>query len=121
MAQRIRTSAALRPATVGKDPLARAHMRPDLHGVTSKGFLVSGRVQGVGFRWWTTRQARALGLSGTVRNLSDGSVEIHVSGQSEAVGELHRRLERGPRAARVTSVTEVRPAIDLPADFVVLH
>ena len=80
-----------------------------------------GRVQGVGFRWWTTRQARALGLSGTVRNLSDGSVEIHVCGEPEALDELHYRLERGPRAARVISVTEVRPAIDLPTDFVVLH
>ncbi len=80
-----------------------------------------GRVQGVGFRWWTARQARSLALAGTVRNLVDGSVEVHVSGDSEAIEDLHQRLRRGPRSARVTSVTEVKPPTELPADFVVLH
>ena len=82
--------------------------------VTSKGFLVRGRVQGVGFRWWTARQARTLGLSGSVRNLLDGAVEIHVSGDEDAVSEFKARLGRGPRTARVEAVAEIpgRPVKD---------
>ena len=68
------------------------------------GFLVTGRVQRVGFRWWTRNIASRLGLSGTVRNLADGSVEITVRGAPEAIDRLQERLNVGPPAAVVTAV-----------------
>jgi acylphosphatase len=52
--------------------------------------VVTGRVQGVGFRWWTQNTARALGLAGRVRNLSDGGVEIIAQGEPDAVRRLLR-------------------------------
>jgi len=67
---------------------------------------VSGRVQGVGFRWFVRRQAGELGLDGTVRNLSDGSVEVVARGQLEDLQKLATALKRGPLTARVTSVHE---------------
>lgn len=69
-------------------------------------FVVSGRVQGVGFRWWTRREAQALALVGTVRNRTDGTVEVVATGDERALRELETRLHRGPLAARVTRVTE---------------
>lgn len=71
------------------------------------GFRVVGRVQGVGFRWWARSQARHLGLSGTVRNCADGSVELHVRGTPDAVGQLRGKLEHGPSGARVVRVEEI--------------
>lgn len=85
--------------------------------VVRRGWLVSGRVQGVGFRWWTARTARALGLRGTVENLPDGRVEVHAEGPAEAVNGLHRRLHDGPTAARVDDVDRIDPARELPTDF----
>lgn len=68
---------------------------------------VEGRVQGVGFRWWTTRQADGLGVRGTVCNLPDGSVEVQMAGPPAAVRELRERVAHGPRTARVDGVREV--------------
>ena len=65
---------------------------------------VSGRVQGVGFRYWTVREARALGLSGWVKNLPDGGVEALFEGDRESLKQMLLLLEEGPPAARVTSV-----------------
>ena len=55
------------------------------------GFRVTGRVQGVGFRWWTRSLATRLGLSGSVRNLSDGSVAVHARGTDDQLAELKAR------------------------------
>jgi acylphosphatase len=66
---------------------------------------VRGRVQGVGFRWWTEDEARTLGLAGWVRNEPDGSVTALMSGPAEAVDQMLARLRIGPPAARVESVT----------------
>lgn len=88
---------------------------------TQKGYLISGRVQGVGFRHWTTRNARQLGLRGTVRNRSDGRVELHVAGKTEDVETLEGRLEEGPRTARVRDVETVDSDRDLPEDFRVVR
>ena len=71
---------------------------------TRRGFRVHGRVQGVGFRWWTQRTARELGLGGSVRNLPDGSVEVHVVGPEAAVARLERALLDGPASSRVDRV-----------------
>lgn len=68
---------------------------------------MSGRVQGVGFRFWTRRTARALGLAGRVRNLPDGSVEVQAVGPEEALARLETALAEGPPAARVERVERV--------------
>ena len=69
-------------------------------------FLVSGDVQGVGFRFFTLDRARSLGLSGWVRNRVDGTVEALIAGDVAAVEELARLCRRGPRMAEVTSIDE---------------
>ena len=66
---------------------------------------VTGRVQGVGFRWWVRRQAEALALTGWVMNADDErTVEVVAEGEPGALDELERRLYRGPSGARVESV-----------------
>ena len=82
-----------------------------------RGFLLRGRVQGVGFRWWTREIAQAHRLRGTVRNLPDGSVEIHVAGPSAAVDAFMDRVRIGPRHARVRSVDEIPCDHGLPEGF----
>ena len=64
--------------------------------------VVTGRVQGVGFRVFVAREARALGLAGFVRNRDDGAVEIEAEGDSRAIETFVKRIEVGPVAARVT-------------------
>ena len=72
--------------------------------VRSVRVLVSGLVQGVGFRWCTLRQADALGLTGWVRNLPSGDVEVFAQGSADAVGELVAWLREGHGFSRVTGV-----------------
>lgn len=71
-----------------------------------KRFLVRGRVQGVGFRWWARSHARELGISGSIRNAEDGSVEVLASGSPEQLAVLRELLDDGPPAAVVTAVDE---------------
>jgi acylphosphatase len=72
--------------------------------MVSKRLLIGGKVQGVFYRGWTEATARSLGLTGWVRNLRNGEVEIHVTGPQDRVEELIRRCWEGPPAARVTGV-----------------
>lgn len=65
---------------------------------------VSGRVQGVGFRWWTMSRARHHGVAGSAVNLPDGRVEVHAEGPRIAVDMLLVELAQGPPSARVTGV-----------------
>jgi acylphosphatase len=67
-------------------------------------FHVSGRVQGVGFRYFTREVAELEGVTGYVRNLPDGRVEALVEGDIEAVARVERALHSGPRGARVDHV-----------------
>ena len=67
-------------------------------------YLVRGRVQGVGFRWFVEREARMIGAGGWVRNCDDGAVEVLASGSNAQLGALHDRLKEGPRAARIDAV-----------------
>lgn len=67
-------------------------------------FVISGRVQGVGFRWFTQDAAAREGVTGWVRNLPDGRVEALVEGDEESVTRLERTLRSGPRGARVEKV-----------------
>jgi acylphosphatase len=85
--------------------------------IEAKRYLVRGRVQGVGFRWFVEREARILGIAGWVRNNHDGSVEVLAQGTRDQLSGLHSRLREGPRAARVDSVdvSEVQPVVGLSA------
>jgi acylphosphatase len=67
-------------------------------------YVVKGRVQGVGFRWYVEREARLLGVGGWVRNRDDGAVEVLASGTQMQLGSLYDRLREGPRASRVDGV-----------------
>ena len=67
-------------------------------------FVVTGRVQGVGFRWFVKAEARPLGLTGWVRNREDGAVEGEVEGRDDAIEALVPCLEEGPSSAIVTNV-----------------
>jgi acylphosphatase len=69
-------------------------------------FLIQGRVQGVGFRWYVQREASDIGLDGWVRNTEDGDVEVVASGDAEDLAELRASLKRGPRGSRVDRVIE---------------
>jgi acylphosphatase len=70
-------------------------------------FVVRGRVQGVGFRWFVEREAHLLAVAGWVRNNSDGSVEVLAMGTRDQLFGLRSRLREGPRAARVDDVQEL--------------
>lgn len=80
----------------------------------SRAWRIEGRVQGVGFRWWSSREAGRLGVRGWVRNLPDGAVELHGAGAASSLEELERRLARGPAGARVETVRPLGEATDLP-------
>jgi acylphosphatase len=67
-------------------------------------FLVQGRVQGVGYRYFVQREAGARGVTGFVRNLPDGSVEVVAEGEEPVIADLEAQLRRGPSFARVSSV-----------------
>jgi acylphosphatase len=69
-------------------------------------FLVRGRVQGVGFRWFVEHEAHVLGIAGWVRNNADSSVEVLAMGTRDQLAGLRSRLREGPRAARVDEVQE---------------
>ena len=69
-------------------------------------YIVTGRVQGVGFRWFVEKEARAIGVGGWVRNNDDGSVEVLASGSEEQLARLKKGLGDGPRASRVDEVQE---------------
>jgi acylphosphatase len=66
--------------------------------------VISGRVQGVGFRYFTQNAAVREGVAGWVENLPDGRVEVFVEGDQEAVTRVERRIRSGPRGARVENV-----------------
>jgi acylphosphatase len=80
-------------------------------------YVVRGRVQGVGFRFFVEREAHMLGIAGWVRNNSDGTVEVLAMGTLEQLMGLRGRLRAGPRAARVDAVdeSEARPIPGLTA------
>ena len=72
----------------------------------AKHYLVRGRVQGVGYRYFARAAAERLGVKGFVRNLYDGDVEIHAEADAPTLQLFRQELERGPRMARVAEVIE---------------
>ncbi len=79
--------------------------------------LIEGRVQGVGFRYWTQREARRLGLDGWVRNRRDGAVEAVFSGSPETVAEMLALCGEGPAYALVSDVATDEEAGGVPLGF----
>jgi acylphosphatase len=69
-------------------------------------YLVKGRVQGVGFRWFVQREAAEIGLRGWVRNTAEGHVEIVAAGDQDELSELKTALHKGSRGSRVDAVVE---------------
>lgn len=73
--------------------------------------MISGRVQGVGYRFFVERWANQLGLPGYVKNLWDGNVEVYAIGDEVTLEEFRRHLSEGPRGAHVTGVEEFEEAV----------
>lgn len=70
----------------------------------TKQYFVYGRVQGVGFRYFTWREAEKIGLCGTVRNRLDGSVEVIAQGSEAQLAQFEQWLQHGPKTAKVERV-----------------
>src|SRR5215472_3352698 len=83
-------------------PLHRMAAKPR----TAQRWFIRGRVQGVGFRYFAQRTALELGLTGYVRNLDDGGVEVYAAGPEEQLSRFAALLRRGPRMAEVRTVEE---------------
>jgi acylphosphatase len=79
-------------------------------------FIISGRVQGVGFRQFTLARARQIGVSGFVRNLADGSVECTAAGTPEQLAALEEAIRRGPPGSQVDSIVQ-NPAVISDSGF----
>ncbi len=78
---------------------------------------ISGRVQGVGFRWFVREEARRLGLSGWVTNLPNGGVEVAAGGEASSLERLRRALEVGPTSAGVAAVEDVAGELSSPLPY----
>jgi acylphosphatase len=91
-------------------------MREESDEKEARGYRVYGRVQGVGFRWWTQRTATALGLAGHVRNLPGGGVEVHARGSAEELAALEAALKGGPPMARVDGIERIDARAGTPED-----
>jgi acylphosphatase len=88
--------------------------------LVARRFTVSGRVQGVGFRWFVQELAALVGAHGWVRNTSDGRVEALIQGDAEAVLRIERQIRRGPPASVVDRVdVDDEPASDRLRSFVI--
>ena len=82
-------------------------------------FLISGRVQGVGYRYFAEVSARQTGVSGWARNLDDGRVEVHANGTDTQLDDFEARLRVGPRFADVRAVESKEAAVLELSDFVI--
>ena len=80
-------------------------------------YRVRGQVQGVGFRYFVTQSANALGIRGWVRNDDDGSVEVYAVGTTAQLSELAGLLWKGPRWAEVRGVDEFDAAVEKGSGF----
>jgi len=90
--------------------------------MTTRRVVITGRVQGVGFRWTAATEAERIGVAGSIRNLADGTVEVVATGEVQAVDRFTEWLRVGPQGARVDDIeTEDLPDADpAPAGFRIL-
>lgn len=89
---------------------------PESH-LSAREWLISGRVQGVGFRWFVQRRADELGISGWVRNEDDGRVRVYAVGTHGQLNDLAGFLHVGPRGADVRGVEEHEAAVQQLSSF----
>ena len=87
----------------------------------AKRFVVYGRVQGVGFRYFTWKEAERIGIKGTVRNCVDGSVEIIAEGNDDQLQDFYNWLKVGPRTASVEQVLGDNIENKNYPDFSIIH
>jgi acylphosphatase len=80
-------------------------------------FVISGNVQGVGYRAFARHSARAIGATGWARNLADGDVEVHANGTAPQLDDLEARLRQGPRWAEVRSVMAMEAPVSGDSAF----
>ena len=92
---------------------------PYMERKAAKRWLIGGSVQGVGFRFFAQHKATALGLSGWVRNLDDGRVEVYAVGSAGRLSDLAAALHAGPRMARVRTVEERDEAVERLSGFAI--
>lgn len=78
---------------------------------SAKRFFVSGRVQGVGYRYFAVSAAEKIGVTGYAKNLADGRVEIYAIGTADQLRDFARELQRGPRHAAVDLIDELEAEI----------
>ncbi len=86
---------------------------------TGKRWFITGRVQGVGFRFFVQGKATALGLTGWARNLEDGRVEVYAVGSPSRLNDLAAALRQGPRMAEVRHVEESEAETDALSSFLI--
>lgn len=88
----------------------------------TKQFIVFGRVQGVGFRFFTLQEAGKVGLNGTVRNREDGSVEVIAQGSAEQVEKMKAWLQKGPPTSVVDRLVEMEvQAVKIYENFAIVR
>jgi acylphosphatase len=85
--------------------------------VERRAFVVEGRVQGVGFRWWVRQRARELGVGGMVRNQEDGTVLVEATGTPRQLDELAAALREGPPGSVVARVRDSEATRDHEGPF----
>ena len=82
--------------------------------------IISGQVQGVGYRYFASREASLLGITGYVRNLYDGSVEVYAEGEDTSIDRFGKILEEGPRFGNVNDIKiENYPPEDIYTNFTI--
>ena len=83
----------------------------------AKKYIVSGRVQGVNYRYFVNRTANTLGLKGYVKNLWDGRVEVYAEGEETLLSKLEEKLKIGPELAHVTDLEIIEEKLQSYTDF----
>ncbi len=90
-----------------------------MQGIIARRYVISGTVQGVGFRFFAERSAARIGVTGWARNLADGNVEIHANGTQDQLNQLEGQLRYGPPRAQVRSFEATEAAVTTTGTFLV--
>lgn len=109
--RKLRPCNAASVLTVDASAWSLGHMSACVH------VTIHGRVQGVGYRSWTVKNAQKMGLTGWVKNRTNGTVEALFCGDEHAVEAMVLKCEQGPLAAKVTHLDRKMPDMPPPADF----